>query len=101
MGEHVGDTVPSFGTTIQTMNKYIYEIHHCLWMDPGSHNNQPKIGVHNTGKYDIEGSFDELEARGIYDTIVVAKIEQQRKKKYTMALKCRRPINFHTTTNQK
>ena len=27
-----GDTVPYFGATIQTMKKYIYEIHHCLWM---------------------------------------------------------------------
>ena len=29
-----GDTVPSFGETIQTMKKYIYEIHRCLWMAP-------------------------------------------------------------------
>ena len=28
------DTVPSFGTTIQMMKKYIYEIHRCLWMAP-------------------------------------------------------------------
>jgi putative Mn2+ efflux pump MntP len=28
--ERMGDTVPSFGATIQTMKKYIYEIHHCL-----------------------------------------------------------------------
>ena len=51
----------------------------------------------------MEGRCDELEAHGKYDTIVVEKIEQQRKKKhkYTMALKGRRPINFHTTTNQK
>ena len=27
-----GDTVPSFGATIQTMKKNIYEIHWCLWM---------------------------------------------------------------------
>ncbi len=27
-----GDTVPSFGATIQTMKKYIHEIHHCLRM---------------------------------------------------------------------
>jgi hypothetical protein len=35
-------------------NKYIYVIHHCLWMaliKNGSHNNQPKIGVHNEGEY--------------------------------------------------
>jgi len=35
-------------------NKYIYVIHHCLWMaliKNGSHNNQPKIGVHNKGNY--------------------------------------------------
>ena len=29
-----GDTVPSFGVTIQTMKKYMYEIHCCLWMAP-------------------------------------------------------------------
>ena len=51
----------------------------------------------------MEGRGDEQEARGKYDTIVVAKIEQQRKmkKKYTMALNGHRPINNHTTTNQK
>jgi hypothetical protein len=51
----------------------------------------------------MEGSCDEREACGKYDTIVVTKIEQQRKKKrkYTMALNGRRQINFHTTTNQK
>jgi hypothetical protein len=51
----------------------------------------------------MEGRCDEREARGKYDTIVVAKIEQQRKmkKKYTMALNGHRPINNHTTTNQK
>ena len=27
-----GDTVPLFGATIQTMNKYIYIILRCLWM---------------------------------------------------------------------
>jgi len=35
-------------------NKYIYVIHHCLWMaliKNGSHNNQPKMGVHNEGEY--------------------------------------------------
>ena len=30
--ERMGDTVPSFWVTIQTMKKYIYEIHRCLWM---------------------------------------------------------------------
>ena len=51
----------------------------------------------------MEGRCDVQEARGKYDTIVVAKIEQKRKikKKYTMALNGRRPINNHTTTNQK
>ena len=51
----------------------------------------------------MEGRCDEREARGKYDTIVVAKIEQQRKKKkkYTMALNGRIPIYLHTTTNQK
>ena len=29
-----GDTIPSFGVTIQTMEKYIYEINRCLWMAP-------------------------------------------------------------------
>ena len=51
----------------------------------------------------MKGRCDEQEARGKYDTIVVAKIEQKRKmkKKSTMALKGRRPINNHTTTDQK
>jgi hypothetical protein len=30
--ERMGDTVPSFGSTIQTMKKNIYETHRCLWM---------------------------------------------------------------------
>ena len=30
--ERMGDTVPSLGVSIQTMKKYIYEIHRCLWM---------------------------------------------------------------------
>ena len=68
----------------------------------GSHNSQPIIGVQSRGKY-MEGRCDEREARGKYDTIVVAKIEQQRKMKmkYTMTLNGHRPINNHTTTNQK
>ena len=51
----------------------------------------------------MEGRYNKREARGKYDTIVVAKIEQQikKKKKYTMALNGHRPINNHTTTNQK
>ena len=50
----------------------------------------------------MEGRCDKWEVRGKYDTIVEAKIEQQRKKKkkYTMALNGHRPINNHTTTNQ-
>ena len=51
----------------------------------------------------MEVRCNEREACGKYDTIVVTKIEQQRtkKNKYTMALNGRRPIKFHTTTNQK
>ena len=51
----------------------------------------------------MEVRCDEREACGKCDTIVVTKIEQQRKKekKYTMALNGCRQINFHTTTNQK
>jgi len=46
---------------------------------------------------------NEWEPCGKYDTIVLTKIEQQRKKKkkYTMALNGHRQINFHATTNQK
>ncbi len=57
----------------------------------------------STTEGSMEGRYNKREAHGKYDTIVVAKIEQQRKKKkkYTMALNGRRQINFHTTTNQK
>ena len=57
----------------------------------------------STTEGSMEVRCDEREACGKYDTIVVTKIEQQRKKKmkYTMALNSRRQINFHTTTNQK
>jgi hypothetical protein len=49
-----GDTVPSFGVTIQTMKKIYMQYTVAFgWppIDNGSHNNQPKIGVHNRGKY--------------------------------------------------
>ena len=51
----------------------------------------------------MEGRCDKQEVHWKYDTIVVEKIEQQRKmkKKYTMALNGHRPINNHTTTNKK
>ena len=50
----------------------------------------------------MEGRYDEWEARGKCETIIgQQKIEQHRKKKYTMALNGCRPINFHATTNQK
>ena len=75
----------------------------CGWpaIDNGSHNNQPKKASTTEGSMEVR--CDEREACGKYDTIVVTKIEQQRKKKkkYTMALNSRRQINFHTTTNQK
>ena len=71
-------------------------------IDNGSHKTNKKKASTTEGS--MEGRCDKREVRGKYDTIVVTKIEQQRKKKkkYTiMALNGRRQINFHTTTNQK
>ena len=49
-----GDTVPSFGVAIQTMKKKNIKYSIAFgWtlINNGSHNNQPKIGVHNRGKF--------------------------------------------------
>ena len=49
-----GDIIPSFGATIHTMKKIYMKYTVAFgWpvIDNGSHNNQPKIGDHNRGKY--------------------------------------------------
>ena len=104
MGERVGGHCPIFwGNYSNDENIYMKYTVDFGWppIDNGSHNNQPNIGVHNRGKYGGEVR----QAGGVwkYDTIVVTKIEQQRKKKkkYTLTLNGHRQINFHTTTNQK
>ena len=52
VGELLGGRRPIIW--VDYSHKKIYVIHHCLWMTlikNGSHNNQPKIGIHKEGEY--------------------------------------------------
>jgi len=53
-GRRVGNVIPLFGQKIEQQRKKEKETHHGLkrpHTNQFSHNNQPKIGVHNRGKY--------------------------------------------------
>jgi len=99
-----GDTVPCFGATIQTMKKNIYEIHHCLWMAPNRQRltQQPTNNRRPQQREVWRGGATIGRRVGNMIPLLWQKLSNKEKEKEIHhGLKRHRPINFHTTTNQK
>ena len=100
-----GDTVPSFGATVQMMKTYVYKIHRCLWMacDRQRLTQQPTKNRRPQQREVWRGDATSRRRVGNMIPLLWQKLSNKEKiqKKFTMALNGRRTINFHTTTNQK